>query len=135
MLEIHTNYAEDAASGLIDAINYVNLMDFSDITISDDASDGLIATDINAGNSTDCYEGAAGGLIADINTGVLINCADIFISDDAEDGLINTTIDVYEFITTPIDADGLIATPIKSTDCADTNVLDDAVDRLTMLIF
>ena len=37
-------------------------------------------------------------------------------------------------IATPIDADGLIAMPIDSTDCADTNVSDDAVDRLMMLM-
>ena len=41
------------------------------------------------------------------------------------DGLINTPIDVY----------GLIATPINSTDCTDTNVLYDSVDRLMMLMY
>ena len=37
-------------------------------------------------------------------------------------------------IATPIDVDGLIATPIDSIDCSDTNVPDDAVDRLMMLM-
>ena len=37
-------------------------------------------------------------------------------------------------IATPIDTYGLITNPINSMDCADTNVLDDAVDRLMMLM-
>ena len=41
---------------------------------------------------------------------------------------------MYGLIATSIDADGLIATPIESTDCADTNVLDDAINILTMLM-
>ena len=37
-------------------------------------------------------------------------------------------------IATPIDTDGLIANPIDSTDCADTNVLDDDIDVLTNIL-
>ena len=37
-------------------------------------------------------------------------------------------------ITTPIDVDGMITTPVNSADCYDTNVLDDAVDILMMLV-
>ena len=38
------------------------------------------------------------------------------------------------FITNPIDVDVFIATPIHSTDCSDTDVSYDAVDRLMMLV-
>ena len=72
----------------------------------------------------DCSEDAVGGLIAAIDASVSMNCADIYISDDVAYGLISTHIYM----------DGLIATPIKSTDCSDTNVSDDAVDILTMLM-
>ena len=37
-------------------------------------------------------------------------------------------------IATPINTYGLITNPIDSTDCADTNVLDDSVDRLMVLM-
>ena len=37
-------------------------------------------------------------------------------------------------IATPINADGSIPNPIDSVDYADSNVLDDAVDRLIMLM-
>ena len=53
-----------------------------------------------------------------------MTCADLYISDDTANGLIAPTIHVY----------GLIATPIDSTKCADTNVLDDDVDILTMFM-
>ena len=97
---------------------------FKDIKVSDYAADGLIAIAIDAGNSTDCAEYDAGGLIAAIGAGVSMNCTDKQISDDASDILIATTID----------ADGLIPTPIYSTDNTDTNVLDDAINILTMLM-
>ena len=83
---------------------------------------------------TDFSEDAAGGLITAIDAGSSMNCADIYISDDTADGLVANHIDTYALIATTIDAGGLISTPIKSTDCADTNVSDDAVDRLTMLM-
>ena len=86
--------------------------------------DGLIATAIDDGNLIDCAEDDAGGLIASIYSGVSMKCADLYISDDTANGLIAATINVY----------GLIATPIDSTKCADTNVLDDDVDILTMLM-
>ena len=83
---------------------------------------------------TDFSEDAAGGLITAIDAGSSMNCADIYISDDTADVLIANHIDMDGLIATTIDTDGLIYTPIKSTDCADTNVLDEAVDRLTMLM-
>ena len=94
----------------------------------------MISNSIDAGNLTNCSEDAAGGLIAAIDSGASMNCADLYISDDTADGLIANHIDMDGFIATTIDADGLISTPIESTDCADTNVLDDAVDILTMLM-
>ena len=100
------------------------LIDCADITVSDDAADGLIAITIDAGILTDCSEDAAGGLIAASYAGVSTNFTNKYISDDAADGL----------VVNPIDADGLIATPINSTDCDDTNVLDDAVYILMMLM-
>ena len=54
-----------------------------------------------------------------------MNCSDMSIYDD--------TVNVL--IATHIDAGGLITTPIDSTDCADTHVLDDTIDRLMMLIY
>ena len=74
-----TDFSEDAAGGLIDVINYLNLMDCSDIKFSDDLADELIATAIYAGNSTDCAEDAAGGLIAAIDAGVSMNCPNLYI--------------------------------------------------------
>ena len=74
-------------------------------------------------------------MIAAIDAGVSINCADISITYDAVDGLITTNIDAYGLIANSIDAYGLIGTPIKSTDCDDTNVLDDDFYRLTMFMF
>ena len=119
-----TDFSEDSAGGLISAINAVKVMDCADITVSDDTVDGLIATAINAGNSTGCDEDTAGGIIADIYASVSMNFAYILISYDAEDGLINN----------PINADELIATPINSTNCANTNFSDDAIDILMFLI-
>ena len=37
------------------------LIDCADITVSDDAADGLIATPIDADNVTDCVEDAGDG--------------------------------------------------------------------------
>ena len=59
-----TDCSEDAASGLIDAIDTGDLMDFADASISDNAADVLIDTSID---STDY--------------------ADTNVSDDAVDGL------------------------------------------------
>ena len=119
-----TDCAEDAAGGFIGATNDGNSMDCSDIKFSDDAADGLIAITIDAGILTDCSEDAAGGLIAASYAGVSTNFTNKYISDDAADGL----------VVNPIDADGLIATPIDSTENADTNVLDYAIDGLMMLM-
>ena len=66
----------------------------------------MIATAIDAGDLTDCADDTAGGLIADIDAGDFTYCADIKISDNAG----------------------------NSKDCADTNVLGDAVDGLMMLM-
>ena len=84
----------------------------------------MIAVDIDSGNSTDCAEDAAGGLIADIDSDVSINFSGKSISYDTADLL----------IATPNDADEFIATPSNSTDCADTNILDDTVDGFMMLM-
>ena len=86
----------------------------ADIKASDDAADGLIPIAIDASNLKDCAEDIAGGLISDIDAGVSMNFTDKQISDDA--------------------ADELITTPIYSTDNDDTNALDDAIDRLMMLM-
>ena len=96
-------------------INAGNSTDCVDITISDDAADGLIATSIDAGDSTDCADDHAGGLIAGINAVNLTDCASLLISDDAADELFAAD-------------DG------DSMDCSDTNVLDDSVDGLMMLM-
>ena len=84
----------------------------------------MIATAINAGELKDFSDDAAGGLFVAIDSGISMNCADKFISDHAADGLVST----------PINGDELIATPIDSTYCADTNVLDDVVYVLMMLM-
>ena len=55
-----TDFAEDAAGGLIDYINAGNSMDCAGILISNYSSDGFIATDIDAVNLTDCSEYGAG---------------------------------------------------------------------------
>ena len=119
-----TNFSEDAADSEIDAINAGNSMDCDDITVSDDAAYTLIATAIDSGNFTDCAEDAAGGLNVDIDSGISINCDDLLIQDYAADRLIATPINEY----------GFIATTIYSTDCYDTNIFDDVVDRLMMLM-
>ena len=104
-----TDCSGDAADGLIyTATKSGDSTDCADITISDDAVDGLIATNIIAVNSNDCSDDAAGGLVASIDAGGLIDCTHIKISDDTSD----------EFIA---------AYYGDSTDCADTNVSDDAV--------
>ena len=53
-----------------------------------------------------------------------MDCADKLISDDVADGLIATSVN----------SDELITTPINSMDFTDTNVLDDSVDILMMLM-
>ena len=103
--------SDDAADGLIATdVSAVDLKDFSD-----DAADGLIFTDINTGNSADCAHNYTGGFISDIDGGDLMDFFGITISDDA----------AYEFIA--------VGTG-DSTDYEDTNVLGDAVDRLIMLM-
>ena len=74
----------------------------------------MITTAIDAGNPTDCSKDAAGGLIDAIYSDYSVDCADLYISDDA--------------------AGIFIATSIDSMDCADTNVLGDAIDGLIMLM-
>ena len=54
-------------------------MDCDDITVSDDAADGLITIAIDAGNSMDCAEDATVGYIVAIDAGVSMNCADLSI--------------------------------------------------------
>ena len=75
----------------------------------------LITTDINYGNSTDCSNYAAGRLVTSIDAGGLKNFTGITISDDAADGFIATDYG-------------------DSTDFADTNVSNDAVDVLMILV-
>ena len=72
-----TYFADDDADGFIVALNSENSMYCADITISDYATGELIATAINAGNSTDFSDYAAGGLITAINADNSIDCADI----------------------------------------------------------
>ena len=67
-------------------------MDCTDINISYDAADVLIATSIDDGNLMDCSDDAVGGLITATNAGDLTDCTDLLISDDAADGLIATAI-------------------------------------------
>ena len=68
-------------------------MDSAYPSISNDAGDGLIATDIDDRSSTDCAEYAAGGLICAINANNSMDCANIKVSDDAADILIAIAID------------------------------------------
>ena len=60
-------------------LNAGNSTDCAEINISDNAADELIATAINAGDSTDFSDDAAGGLIAATNAGNLADCSDILI--------------------------------------------------------
>ena len=53
-----------------------------------------------------------------------MDCADKLVSYDVADGLIATSVN----------SDELITTPINSMDFTDTNVLDDSVDILMMLM-
>ena len=53
---------DDAAGGLISAIDAVETRDFSDISISDDPDDELITNEANADNSMDCADDSVGGL-------------------------------------------------------------------------
>ena len=83
-----TDCADDAAGGLIAAINDGDLTDCADLLISDDAAGGLIATAIDAVKVKSCADDSAGGLVSAIDAGYLTDCADILISDDAADELI-----------------------------------------------
>ena len=74
-------------------LSAINSTDCAHKLISDDVADELIATAINADNSTDFAEDAAGGFIAAINAGNSRDCANLLISNDAADGLIATAID------------------------------------------
>ena len=73
-------------------INAGNSTDCADIFISNDATDGLIATTIDARNLMDCAEDAAGGFIDAINTVYSMDCSDIMVSDYAADRLIYIAI-------------------------------------------
>ena len=53
--------------GLINAIDSGDFTYCADLSISDDAADELIATAINANDSTDCADDAADGLISAID--------------------------------------------------------------------
>ena len=66
-------------------INARSLTDCSDITISYNDSDELIANAINAGDQTDSGDDSECALIAAINAENLTYCADITISDDVQD--------------------------------------------------
>ena len=118
------DFSEDAAGVLINSINAINLMECADIKVSDDAADGLITIAIGGFNSTDFSEDAVGGLITPIDAFISMDCAEKLISDDVADGQIATSIN----------ADELIATPINSMEFTDTNVSDDYVDVLMMLM-
>ena len=73
-----TVYFVDASDGLIStAIDDGFSFDFSDINIPDNAKGGLIATDTNANNLTDCTDNASGEFLAAIDAGDLTDCADI----------------------------------------------------------
>ena len=76
-----TYFAEDAAGGLIAAIDAGNSTDRADILISKDVADGLITTDIDYENLTNCADVYAGGFINAINAVSLMDCADITVSD------------------------------------------------------
>ena len=59
------------------SLNSGNSTDCADIMISDDATDELIATAINYGDSSYSSGSATGGLIAAINAGNLTYCEHI----------------------------------------------------------
>ena len=80
-----------------DNLNAGNSMDCADKSVSDDAADELIVTDINAGDLIFFSEDASGGSVATINARNSKNCADILIKNDAEDVLIATTTDAEKF--------------------------------------
>ena len=62
-----TDFSNDAAGGLIAAINSGKSTDSADPSILNYAKDGSIATAIDDVNSTDCAEDAAGRLIGVID--------------------------------------------------------------------
>ena len=68
---------DDAAGGLISAIDAADSIYFSNVFISEDTADELITTETNADNSMDCADDSVGGLIRWIS-----------ISDDTADKLI-----------------------------------------------
>ena len=74
--------------------NAGNSTDCVDITISENAADGLIADAINYGVSMDCSDDYSDGEISTaIDADDSTDCADITISDEATYGLIATAID------------------------------------------
>ena len=106
-----TGFADDSVCVFMSAIDSFDFMCCANILISYDVTDELISTDINSENSTDFYDNAAGRLIADVGAGDVMDCAYISISKYKVDDL------------SAADAG-------YSTDCADTNFLDDDVDGL-----
>ena len=113
--------------------NAGNSTDCYDKLISDNATDELIVTAINAGDSTDFAEDAAGGSIVAINAGNSTDCADISISNYAANGLIATSIDDGNSTDCAEDAAGGLIDAINTgnlMDCADITVSDDAADGL-----
>ena len=60
-------------------LNTGNSIDCTDISISDNVADELIANSINFGGLTGFSGDAAGGLVAAINAINLMNCDDILI--------------------------------------------------------
>ena len=107
-----------------------------DKLISDDVADELIATAINARDSTDLADDAAGGLIAAIKSGKSTDCADLSISNYAGYGLNATDIDAGNLMDFSEDAAGGLIDDINagnSMDCANIKVLDDAGDGLIII--
>ena len=104
---------------MIAYINDGNSTDCADILISNDAADGVIATDIDAENSTDFDEDTAGRFI---NADNLMDYADTTVSDDAADGLIAIAIDDVKSTDFAEDAAGGYISAIDdgiSMNCAD----------------
>ena len=73
-------------------INADDSTDCDVTTISDDATDLLIPTAIDAGTLMGCADDDAGTFIAFINAGDSTDCADITISNNAADLFIYTAI-------------------------------------------
>ena len=114
-------------------LNTGNLTDCADISISDYATDKLIANYINAGDSKDFSDDAAGALVAVINAINSTDFALLLISNDSAGGLIDTAIDAGNSTGCADDAAGGLIDAIHSGNymgCANITVSDDAVDGL-----